>query len=213
MSALDTWRQFLRKWEGGISNHPADTGGYTNAGVTIGTWNAYARRYGWTSGTSGLSRMSTAQWNTITADYWRQVGADRVRNPAVAFLLADMGWGSGPGTAVRLLQRALGEVGQSVAIDGAFGRQTEAAVARANPTALFNALNRQRRTFLQNIVANNPSQAVFLQGWMNRVNDLGKWVAENKWMAGGIGTGVLVAAGLAMYLIFRNKQRNGRKAA
>ena len=38
MANMNQLAPFILKWEGGFVNDPADLGGATNMGVTIGTW-------------------------------------------------------------------------------------------------------------------------------------------------------------------------------
>lgn len=38
MANVNQLAPFILKWEGGFVNDPADLGGATNMGVTIGTW-------------------------------------------------------------------------------------------------------------------------------------------------------------------------------
>ena len=42
---------FILKWEGGFVNDPDDLGGATNMGVTIGTYEAYCRKKGYSKPT------------------------------------------------------------------------------------------------------------------------------------------------------------------
>ena len=53
--------------------------------------------------------------------------------------------------------------------DGAIGPQTIAAVQAAEPVTLANQLLDMRAAFYQQVVTENPSEAEFLSGWMNRV--------------------------------------------
>ena len=52
------------------------------------------------------------------------------------------------------------------------GEKTLAALAARDPEELFHQLHAARIAFVENIVRNDPSQQVFLQGWKNRINAL-----------------------------------------
>ena len=42
MADVDKLAPFILKWEGGFADDPADLGGATNMGVTIGAWKSCA---------------------------------------------------------------------------------------------------------------------------------------------------------------------------
>ena len=71
-----------------------------------------------------------------------------------------------------ILQRAVNECGQSVIVDGKFGSKTFAALIACDPLMLAGAIYRQRKRYYEKIVANNPKQKVFLNGWLRRTNDM-----------------------------------------
>lgn len=83
----------------------------------------------------------------------------------------------------KFIQRALGFLGTSV--DGDIGPQTIKTIMSKSKslaevkTLCLQSLD-QRERFFKAIVANNPSQLKFLNGWLNRVNMLRKVVSEYK---------------------------------
>jgi lysozyme family protein len=104
-----------------------------------------------------------------------------------------------------VLQRTLNSrFGASLAVDGAIGPKTIAAVNAADPGALFDALNSARAHFLSQVIQNDPSQERFEEGWARRVNDLVTVVNANKWLK-ATGGGILLALALlfAGYKILR----------
>lgn len=50
---------FILKWEGGFVDDPDDLGGATNMGVTIGTYEAYCRKKGYSKPT--VERLKISQ--------------------------------------------------------------------------------------------------------------------------------------------------------
>ena len=64
-------------------------------------------------------------------------------------------------------QRLLG-----VTPDGVVGQQTITTLNKQDPAAFFNKIRAERVAFLEGIVQRDPSQRVFLRGWLNRLNDL-----------------------------------------
>jgi lysozyme family protein len=75
----------------------------------------------------------------------------------------DMAVNSGPGNAVRTLQKML-----DVVVDGDIGPKT-LAVAAKFPHAKYNDFMQLRQAFYNNIVARDPSQKKFINGWTNRI--------------------------------------------
>jgi lysozyme family protein len=161
---------FILKWEGGFVNDPADRGGATNKGVTIATW----RQVGYDK--DGDGDIDVGDLRLITTDdvvkrvlkphYWDRWRADEIRSQSVANILVDWVWSSGA-NGIKVPQRVLG-----VAQDGVVGPKTIAALNVQNPRAFFDRIKAEREAFFRRIVQNNPSQNKFLNGWLNRLNDL-----------------------------------------
>ena len=165
---------FVKKWEGGFSDHPNDRGGATNQGITWANFVAYAPKLGYPPDWQLFMQMPDYIWERIfKTQYWDAVQGDHIQSQAVAGLLVDFAWGSGPGTAVMHLQRVLNQhFGTRLVVDGGMGPLTLAATNRAPARALFQALFQAREQFLHAIIARDPSQAVFRTGWFNRTRDL-----------------------------------------
>lgn len=191
MATLDTLVPFILKWEGGFVNDPADRGGATNKGVTLATYTAYRKAKGGRIPTANdLKRLTHSEWvEILRAMYWNRWQADHIENQAVAELLVDWVWCSGS-HGIRIPQRVLG-----VEADGKVGAQTLAALNAADPDTLFNRLYEARKDFLQTITRNSVAHyekrigrkateaermkhtnARFLKGWLNRLEDLKRFV-------------------------------------
>ncbi|PKG74220.1 peptidoglycan-binding protein [Shewanella sp. GutCb] len=148
------------KWilsaEGGHSNHAADRGGET---------------------LYGLSRRAypNLDFNTLTLDkakriyhrdYWRVCRCDELPN-VLAIAVFDAAVNHGPSLAVEMLQRAI-----KAKPDGILGPNTLAAIDRHNHNDLLTLYLARRGRKYARIVINDPSQAVFLLGWMHRITKL-----------------------------------------
>lgn len=156
---------FILKWEGGYVNDPADRGGATNKGVTIGT---FRRFFGADATVEQLKSITDEQWLQIfRAGYWDAWKADRIKNQSVANICVDWAWASGASTSIKQVQRLLG-----VNPDGIVGPMTLAAINRRDPDDLFAEIKDRRLAFIKNIVSRDPSQARFINGWTNRINDI-----------------------------------------
>ena len=96
-----------------------------------------------------------------------------------AVVLYDAAVNSGPAQSVKLAQRGYNRCvayGQPLVVDGIMGPATRAAMQLADTDKALTAMLDAREKFFQTIVANNPSQQVFLRGWINRVDDLRRYV-------------------------------------
>mgnify|MGYP003270818566 FL=1 len=121
----------ILKWEGGFVNDPADLGGATNMGVTIGAW----KSCGYDKDGDGdidvddlrlLTREDVVN-RVLKPHYWDRWKADDIKSQSVANILVDWVWASGA-HGIKIPQRLLG-----VSVDGIVGPKTLAAVNARNP--------------------------------------------------------------------------------
>ena len=182
--------KFTARWEGGESDHPDDGGGLTKYGVSLKFLGGLS---GAQSNRDVLERMG------IRLPITRQVIYDLTRDQAAslfrwqfwdklrlgliplrpAVVLYDAAVNSGPAQSVKLAQRGYNRCvayGQPLVVDGIMGPATRAAMQLADTDKCLSAMLDAREAFFQAIVANNPSQQVFLRGWINRVDDLRRYV-------------------------------------
>lgn len=158
---------FIRSWEGGIVNHPADRGGLTNRGVTMATWRTYCKQRGLSATERSLRAMTTEQWDEIFKTmYWDVCRADELDDQNVANMLVDWTYHSGR-TAIVQVQRLLG-----TQADGIVGARTLVALNARPARELFDEIKRARTDYLKGIAARRPSQRVFLTGWLRRVDGI-----------------------------------------
>lgn len=164
MACAELLVPFILQWEGGFVNNPLDRGGATNRGITLATFRAF---YGKDATVEQLKNITEEQWMHIfRTGYWERWQADRIASQSLANILVDWVWASGTRGITRS-QKILG-----VEPDGIVGEKTLAALAAREPEGLFRRLHAARIAFVENIVRNDPSQKVFLQGWKNRINAL-----------------------------------------
>lgn len=168
MARIDILAPFILSWEGGFCNHPNDRGGATNKGVTIATWKAQGYDK------DGDGDIDVADLKLITDEdavnvvmkphYWNRWKADQIKSQSVANILVDWVWGSGK-HGITEVQKLLG-----VTADGIVGAKTLAALNAQEPKLLFARIKKVRVAFLQGIVRRRPSQKVFINGWLRRLN-------------------------------------------
>jgi len=138
--------------EGGYSNHRNDRGGATNFGITQNSYNSYLKR-------NGLVPQSVKNITKEIADriyyqdYWCASGANKIDDFAIALILFDSCVNHGVGIGKSLYKKS------------------------ENNAEKF--LNLRRQKYIA-IVNHNPSQKVFLKGWMNRIDRLEKYIKNQK---------------------------------
>ena len=161
MAEFKEYAPKLMELEGGFVDHPDDRGKATNMGVTIDTYKRYC---GEEKTVKDLLNMSYGTWCNIMKDlYWDKCLADKIDNQAVAEITVDWCVNSGL-QGLRKVQEIAG-----VKPDGIAGPKTLAAINDANQQELFDRIKSARTLFYENIVKKNPSQRVFLKGWLNRL--------------------------------------------
>jgi lysozyme family protein len=161
------------KWEGGVSNDPADRGGLTKWGVTQATYDRYRKAKGLPL--QSVVKMTEPEMREIYwRFYWQPVKGDEFAYP-LALAVFDTGVNMGVGTAIKLLQRAINDLlpqAKWIAVDGVLGEQTLRAAKSLDPKRLALQLCARREERYRAIVRANPTQQKFLRGWLNRLNDL-----------------------------------------
>lgn len=162
--------RFTLAHEGGYSNHLADKGGSTYLGITQLTYNEYRRRH--KLAVADIKEISQQEVKEIYRAYWDGVRGDELP-PALAICMFDWAVNSGIGSAVKTLQLILG-----LTVDGQFGNITKKHLVDKLTSYGLNDLvwqyNQARETkYLQ---WGTGSQKVFLAGWMNRLNNLKRFV-------------------------------------
>ena len=161
MADFSKYAPKLLQLEGGYSNHKEDKGGVTVKGITLATYRAYC---GEDKTAKDLQNISYGTWQDIMKDgYWDRCLADEIENQSVAEIIADWCVNSGQ-TGIRKAQEVIG-----VKPDGIVGPKTLEAINRADAEELFDRIKMARRQFYESLVSKNPSQGVFLNGWLNRL--------------------------------------------
>lgn len=164
---------FVLKWEGGYVNDPVDRGGETNMGITRATFDSLASRVlGITPNDSTFRALTKDQASLFVKYFWDKATYNNsINSQIVAEAITSWNWGSGA-LGLREFQKMLNEeYGFSLTVDGVIGPQTVKAANSISARALFNKMLERRETFFLSIVDRNPSQARFINGWLNRLND------------------------------------------
>jgi lysozyme family protein len=163
--SFDKALAFTLQEEGGFVDNPHDSGGATNHGITQSVYDSFRDRTHMPRQSVGL--ITDTETNTIyDEDYWEPSRAQSMHSPLD---VAHFDWSVNHGIqgALKTLQAALG-----VTPDGIWGAQSASALAISDPVETAQTYNTLRREWYRNRVAQKPDQAVFLNGWLQRVDRL-----------------------------------------
>lgn len=146
--------------EGGYVDDPVDPGGETKYGIS-------KRSYPHVD----IKALTEAQAKDIYyRDWWLRLRCNEIQDDRIAQKLLDTCINVGAMTGVRILQRALCDVGQPVSIDGLIGPQTIGAANRADSVQLLAAMRYHQTMHYKRLIERNPKLAKFERGWMARAN-------------------------------------------
>lgn len=168
--SVDSMISDIIRREGGFVDHPADRGGPTRYGITHKTLARYLGREVTRDDVRQLSRELATE--IYRRAYYLEPRIDALPSSARAFLF-DSAVNHGPRRAIKFLQQVLNAASFGpLGVDGLAGPQTRRQARKASETMglwLLAALAEERRMFYRLIVERDPSQRVFLKGWMKRV--------------------------------------------
>lgn len=166
----------ILRHEGGYVNHPSDKGGATNKGITFATWKKYAKEDLNIEPTlNNLKNITDEQATKIYRKrYWEPKGFCKIEDERVGLMIYD--WTITSGGAGKQVQRLLkNEFEQAIDDDGAIGSLTIDAVNNVeDQDKLLNRLAAIRKQYYTNLTytdGKKNDQDVFLQGWLNRVDN------------------------------------------
>lgn len=168
MAKVEILAPYIKKWEGGFANDPADRGGATNKGVTIATFEAYCKAKSLPRpNVERLKGMTDGEWlDILKTMFWDRWQADKIKSQKLANILVDWVWGSGV-YGIKIPQRILG-----VKQDGIVGNKTLEALNAQDPDKLFQVIYEARKKYLNDITISRPANKRFLRGWLNRLEDI-----------------------------------------
>ncbi|KIC29679.1 holin-associated N-acetylmuramidase [Leisingera sp. ANG-M6] len=168
--------------EGGFVNDPADPGGATKYGVTIGTM----RRLGLDLtgdgrvGVADVQALSRAQAVEIFVRHYYEAPRIASLPACLQATVFDMYVNAGS-NAVRILQRLLNEMGFGVVVDGAIGPETASAAEQAalvDADALRDAYGIARRNYYFRLADRRAASRKFARardgtkgGWIKRAEE------------------------------------------
>jgi len=171
MADINQFIPFILKWEGGFVNDPLDTGGATNMGVTLKTW----QHAGHDKNDDGMIDEEDLKLifrqdlieSILKPHYWDRWQADKIRNQSIAHILVDWLWTSGM-AGIKIPQQML-----NVKADGIVGEKTLTAVNNhPSQQDLFEQIKSKRKEYIEKICVERPTNKRFKKGWLNRLADI-----------------------------------------
>ena len=168
-------------YEGGFVNHPSDKGGSTNKGITIGTLQRFNKEFDYgdfdQDGDIDIDDVKLMDTPGEVAPIYKRYFWDVLHLDSypskIDFLMFDFSVNSGPGNAAKILQRSL-----KVNDDGIIGSITMSNMMKTDQVFLSELMLAERKKFYDKLVARQPDQLAFYNGWMNRLNKLKKDVED-----------------------------------
>jgi len=156
--------------EGGYGNHPNDKGGPTNLGITQ---RELARWYGRPVTPQEVKELPRKVAEDIYFRwYWMPLGCEQIRSAEIAICMFDIGVVRGIGVPPKYAQRICNSKGKNLVLDGHIGPKTLEAINSLDPAIFVRDFSYLAEAGFRAIVAQNPSQQVFLKGWVRRAQRL-----------------------------------------
>lgn len=173
MPDIDKMIDDILRREGGYVDHANDRGGATNYGVTQQTLSEYLGRAATKDDVRNMD-MELAR-EIYRNRYYYSPQIDRLPEPVQPFIF-DCSINHGAVRAIKFVQKICNAAGiaAQIGVDGKMGPATERAATVTQDSLGREFLDRlieERRRFYGKIVERDPSQKVFLAGWMNRVDE------------------------------------------
>lgn len=165
---------FVMMHEGNYSNHPLDTGGPTNYGIST----SFLRAHGINKKANEITYNEAQKLYEMY--FWNPFRMSRFNDKGIQTFIFDSAVNCGVGKATEFLQTAVNYL-IPIAIDGIIGDKTVKAVndlcSSIDRRFLIDLLIITRAVHYLNIIKVNSSQRAFLRGWINRLIDLKKQIS------------------------------------
>lgn len=155
--------EWIVRAEGGYVNDPNDRGGETNFGISKRSYPSL-----------DIKNLTIDEAIEIyRVDYWDAYRCSELP-PAIGLFLFDCLVQHRPKTAIRLLQIAV-----NAYADGIIGPKTIALANSFEAEKVIDQMFLERDKLYHGLVTANSTQARFLNGWINRLRDLYKFIIRN----------------------------------
>lgn len=162
--------------EGGFVDHPCDKGGATNRGISL----AFAKTLG--LGDEAIRALTLDDARALYKEHFYQRPKIALLPQALQEPVFDWGVNSGPHRAICALQQCLNDLRaylplpgwNELIVDGVLGPRlataADIALAERGPACVIDAYIMARCAYYAAMVRRDPSQAVFIRGWLKRAS-------------------------------------------
>ncbi len=179
MIPREAFKKAIETWEGGYQDSPDDAGNLKRPdGTVVGTMRgvtpaAWARFRG-----VAVETLTPADMMAIGLDdaadvyeraYYKLPGFAKLRWCPATEVWVDIGWGSGPVTAIKKMQAFVGADGDGV-IGPATILQYERWLGTRTMERAVDLVADWRCAFYKHLCEVRPANRIYLKGWLNRAN-------------------------------------------
>lgn len=154
---------FVFRNEGYYSNHPFDRGGKTKYGISQKSYPNI-----------NIEKLTKDEAKQIYYnDFWKKYNVHMIKNERLAIRLFDTMVLTGSRRATLILEECIVKLGYNIPVDGIFDPELLNIINKMSSQEIEKLLiefQKEMIDFFKDIVKANPSQKVFLSGWINRAN-------------------------------------------
>ena len=156
--------------EGGYSNRKNDRGGETNFGITRPFYEDYKHcAPGIAENIKDITKEDAIK---LYKGHWDRYRVGDIHDKRKALLYFDYIVNSNPKNVTQRVQDSLNVRNYNLSVDGVMGPKTVSAINDVSCDDFVNFIQADRANYLELLADGNPSQREFVNGWMNRVNNL-----------------------------------------
>lgn len=166
MAKFEPSLQVVLSHEGSFVDNPADPGGATQNGISL---RFFKKKVKSDATADDLKKLTI---NDIAAIYreffWDRQQFLNIFSQKICDRVFDLHINTGQGIAI--LQRALNNhYATHLVVDNILGHATLDVLNAKSENEVYNAIVQEATDYYNNVVKHNPSQSIFLKGWLHRL--------------------------------------------
>lgn len=152
--------------EGGLSDDKHDKGGLTNFGITL----PFLRQYNPNATIDDIPKLTKTDAEKIYKFLlWDKYNYSQIHDKNIAAKIFDMSVNIGEYESHKIAQISINSLLKNqITVDGILGPISIEKLNDLNPDYLMNELRQHLKNYYLLVVAKNPDDRDFLNGWLNR---------------------------------------------